>query len=61
MGLQTPIVERAFELASSGLYANVTEVQKALKAEGYTNIMGHTEPRTVRRQLAKLCVESRKP
>ena len=60
MALQTPIVERAFELASSGLYANVTEVQRALKTEGYTNIMGHTEPRTVRRQLANLCTESRK-
>lgn len=61
MGFQTPIVQRAFELASSGLYANVTEVQKALKSESYTNIMGYTEPRAVRRQLAKLCADSRKP
>lgn len=61
MGLQTPIVQRAFELASSGQYANVTELQKGLKSEGYSNIMGYTEPRAVRRQLAKLCVEARKP
>ncbi|HEY8578609.1 MAG TPA: hypothetical protein VIL72_01890 [Beijerinckiaceae bacterium] len=45
---QTPL-ERAFELAASGKYANVWEVCKRLRAEGHSTdqIVG----RTLRQQL----------
>lgn len=33
--MRKPILERAYELARSGAYANVTAVKKALTAEGY--------------------------
>ena len=33
---QQPIVERAFQLAASGRFANTTQLKHQLNAEGYT-------------------------
>jgi len=33
--MKKPILERAFEMARSGAFANVTAIKKALTAEGY--------------------------
>jgi hypothetical protein len=35
MERDTTVLERAFQLAKSGQYATVTEIQKRLNAEGY--------------------------
>ena len=49
----TPIVQRAFELATSGEHATITSVQTALAAEGYSTgaIRSHLEGLVIRRDL----------
>ena len=54
---EIPILERAFELARTGQYARVKDLEKALAAEGY----GRSDPQlhspSVRKQLRRLCRE----
>jgi len=45
-------LERAFELAASGHWANVTAIKKKLRAEGYD--ISQISGRTLTRQLTNL-------
>ena len=51
------LLERAFTLAKSGQYRNVTAVRDQLKAEGYT--LRELEGPMLMRQLRDLCLASR--
>jgi hypothetical protein len=55
------IVERAYQLASSGEYATVSEIRVRLAREGYSNVVSHLAGRTIGLALRKLCAESRVP
>ena len=47
-------LERAFELAGSGRYADIVAVRRALQTEGYWDVTAQTAPRSVSKQLADL-------
>ena len=53
------IVERAYQLASSGACATVGEVKSRLKAEGYANVDGYLTGPAIYGALRKLCAASR--
>lgn len=55
---EKPILERAFELARSGDYPRVKELEKALSREGYAKGDPHIHSPSVRKQLRNLCVSS---
>ncbi len=44
-------VERAFELARSGTFANVYEISRQLKREGYDRVAAHLSGSEIKRQL----------
>ncbi len=46
-------LERAFELARSGTYENLTALRRKLEAEGYSRRL--IEGRTLTRQLNDIC------
>jgi len=52
------ILVRAFELARTGEYRNVSEVERALAQEGYSANDPHLRGASVRRQLRDLCRET---
>lgn len=49
-----PIIERAYELAKSGLCATVAELERALRLEGYRTF-NELSGRDLRRRLSALC------
>ncbi len=51
-------LERAFELARTGSYRTVSDVKRAVAAEGYA--MGQFEGRTLARQLGDIIKAARK-
>ena len=55
---EKPILHRAFELARSGQYARVKELEKALAAEGYARTDLQLQSPSVRKQLRSLCREA---
>ncbi len=55
---QKPILERAFELARTGDFSRVKELEKALSSEGYAKNDPHMHSPSVRRQLRGLCLSS---
>lgn len=56
---EKPILERAFELARTGDFPRVKELEKALSREGYAKGDPHIHSPSVRRQLRFLCIEAR--
>ena len=54
------LIERAYELAATGLYANPSHVKKALSAEGYGNldIQTHLHGPTITAALMKRCKDN---
>jgi hypothetical protein len=52
------ILERAFELARTGEYSNVTELRRALIAEGFTT--KQLEGRALQKQLRQVCADAKK-
>ena len=54
---EKPILVRAFELARSGDYAKMKDLEKALAAEGYARGDPHIHSPTARSQLRKLCTQ----
>jgi len=52
------ILVRAYELARTGDYRNVGEVERALVQEGYASNDPHLRGPSVRRQLRDLCRET---
>lgn len=55
---ETPILERAFELARTGEFINVKMLEKALAGEGYAKSDPYIQSPSVRRQLRHLCREA---
>lgn len=56
---ERPILERAFELARSGEFCRVKDLEKALAKEGYARGDPHIHSPTVRKQLRQICTQSR--
>jgi len=52
---EIPILHRAFELARTGEYSRVKDLEKALAAEGYVRNDPHLQSPSVRKQLRGLC------
>ena len=52
------IIERAFDLARSGAFANVSDIAKQLRREGYASVDAHLAG-TLKRQLRELCALNR--
>lgn len=52
---EIPILERAFELARTGEYRRVKDLEKALAGEGYARSDPQLQGRSVRKQLRQLC------
>jgi hypothetical protein len=55
---EKPILERAFELARSGEFSRVKDLEKALSREGYAKGDPHIHSPSVRKQLRFLCLSS---
>lgn len=53
-------LERAFELARSGRFASVADIASQLTREQHSSVQQHLSGHTIRRQLVKMCTESRK-
>ena len=56
---EKPILERAFELARTGQFSRMKELEKALAAEGCARGDPHIHSPTVRSQLRRICSEAR--
>lgn len=57
-----PTIERAFELAESGVFRIPSEIKRALLAEGYTQSDTYTlDGKLTRTQLRALCLENWQP
>ena len=52
-------VRRAMELAASGKFSTIEDLQKALKREGCVSVLQHTAAPTLRRQLRVLMQQPR--
>jgi hypothetical protein len=55
---EIPILLRAFELARSGKYTRVKDLEKGLAAEGYARGDPQIHSPSVRKQLRRLCLEA---
>jgi hypothetical protein len=56
--LQTPTIERAYELAATGLYSSVFEIRVQLKGEGYVDYMSQLDGLWIKTQLRNLWLEA---
>lgn len=54
-------IERAFELARSGDCRSVLEIRQRLKAERHPLVDEHLTGHSIRRELAKLCADAKRP
>jgi len=52
-------LERAFELARTGEYDNLNDLRAKLKAEHHDQVDAHLAGPSIKRQLMRLCEESR--
>jgi hypothetical protein len=55
---ERPILERAFELARTGQFGRVKDLEKALAKEGYSRGDPHIQSPMVRKQLRQICCQS---
>lgn len=55
MNQPAPILERAYELARSGLYRSVSELKTQLASEGYTAINSLLYGKSLNDDLRRLC------
>jgi hypothetical protein len=54
-----PMIERAFEVAQSGTVANLDQLERALKKEGYNGLGTHVRSSpTLNRQLRTMCKDA---
>ncbi len=58
--LRSPLVERAYNLAASGKYEKLEDIEKTLKGEGYEAVLQHLMSPTLRRAL-KARIRARPP
>lgn len=55
MTQRPPLIERAFDLARSGLYKDVPNIARQLNAEGYEGVTSRLAGPSLRKQLRELC------
>jgi hypothetical protein len=55
------ILERAFDLAGSGSCRTISDLEKQLKREGYSQVAAHLSGLSIRRQLRSLLAGSHAP
>jgi len=63
-GPRLPIVERAYELASSGACSSVIEIERILTSEAYASVHQHLKSTALRsslRALIKANIMDKKP
>jgi hypothetical protein len=53
------VVERAFEIARSGVVANTSELREQLTAEGYAETIQSLAGRSISTQLTRMITEAR--
>lgn len=58
---ETPIIERALQLAQAGGCRDLAEIERKLAAEGYTSISAHLSGSSFRRQLRQLLRSGTEP
>ncbi len=61
MNNRPTVIERAFELARSGTYPNVSQVMQRLKGEGFDSVDSQISGASIRKQLRELCVHAYGP
>lgn len=49
------VIERAYELARSGAFANLVEIERTLSREHFMNVAAHMASPSLRRELSRLC------
>ena len=59
MNYRLTTVERAYQLAESGEFANVGEIKRRLTTEGYSDVQGQLYGSTITSALKKLCDKAR--
>lgn len=55
------LIKRAFDLAQSGNYRDIKELEIALRREGYGSVVEHLAAQSLRRQLQSLMRASHCP
>jgi hypothetical protein len=58
MSYEPKVLERAYEIARSGMVGNVVELASALKREGVYGLEDHFTYTRLRRELNKICREA---
>ena len=56
--MRKPIIERAYELAKSGRFRQVREIERQLKIEGYRGFYADMAGPHLRRTLRSLCLQN---
>ncbi len=59
MTLRPTTLERAYQLAKSGLFTGATEIKAKLRAEGYGDAEAQIYGPTLRADLRRLCLAAR--
>lgn len=57
--MEKSLIERALELAATGEYARIADIERKLNAEGYTNVVSYLDGPTLRRQLREVSQRAR--
>jgi hypothetical protein len=58
MSPQTPLLERAYQLARSGLCVSLTEIRAQLRHEGYEQVHTQTSSSWITVPLLRMCAEA---
>jgi hypothetical protein len=58
MNAPAPILERAYQLARSGEYRNISELKAQLAAEGYAAVNSQLYGKSLNDDLRRLCREA---
>ncbi len=54
--VRKPIIERAYELAESGRFKDVRDIERHLKSEGYSGFYADLAGPALRKALRNLCI-----
>ena len=57
MNATPSIIERAFELATSGRFTSVAQIEQTLKSENYEGVRSHLGGRSIRQQIKSLIAQ----
>jgi hypothetical protein len=60
MSIKPGVVERAYQMARSGQYVHVVEIEGRLNRENYFDVSAQLSGLTLRRELRRICHEARR-